>query len=199
MDQHDAEHGTAEPGAAASGTAEPGAAEPGAAASSGQPDAWQARVDAVWEDATLAPEDVIARIAELAAELPDDDPRGPFELGGAHDSAGDEARAGSLYERAIALGLSGPARAELTVQYGSTLRNLGRTAEAVAELENGPRDPAHGAAADAFLALALHSAGRSDEALAVALDALIPHLPRYQRSLRGYAAELRERAAAHDG
>jgi len=42
--------------------------------------------------------------------------------------------------------------------------------------------------------LALHSAGRSEEALAVSLDALIPHLPRYQRSLTQYAAALRQKS-----
>ncbi|WP_440312712.1 tetratricopeptide repeat protein [Leucobacter chromiireducens] len=156
---------------------------------------WQRRVDAVWADDALTEAEVVERIGALVAELDPTDPRGPFELGGAHDSAGDEARAAELYERALELGLSGPARAELTVQYGSTLRNLGRTAEAVAFLESGERDPAHGAAPDAFLALALHSAGRADEALAVALEALIPHVPRYQRSLRGYAAELRKNSA----
>ncbi len=42
----------------------------------------------------------------------------------------------------------------------------------------------------AFLALALHSAGRSDEALREAIEGIIPTLPRYQRSLAGYAEAL---------
>ena len=45
-------------------------------------------------------------------------------------------------------------------------------------------------AARAFLALALHDLGRHDEALALALTALAPHLPRYQRSLANYAGLL---------
>lgn len=152
---------------------------------------WQSRVDAVWADPAANEQEVLDRIFALVAELPADDPRGPFELGGANDSAGNEAAAAELYERAIELGLSGVSRAELDIQYASTLRNLGRMADAIAVLEGSHRTPELGAAPDAFLALALHSAGRPGDALAVALEALIPFLPKYHRSLTGYAAELR--------
>lgn len=152
---------------------------------------WQTRIDAVWADDDATPDAVIDRIAGLVSELPDDDPRGPFELGGAHDSAGLEAEAAALYARAVELGLSGRARAELDIQFASTLRNLGRFEESVAMLENGADHPDLGSARAAFLALALHSAGRPGAALAVALEALVPTLPRYHRSLRGYAAEVR--------
>ena len=152
---------------------------------------WQASIDAVWHDDRLSSEQTLARIAELVAELPSDDPRGPFELGGAHDSAGHEAEAAVAYERAIELGLSGRARAELDIQYASTLRNLGRVAESIALLDGPGDDPELAPARAAFLALALHDGGRPGEALAVALDALAPTLPQYQRSVRGYAAELR--------
>src|SRR6218665_929215 len=155
---------------------------------------WQTRVDAVWNDASLSPEDVIQRIAALASELDDADPRGPFELGGANDSGGREAEAAALYERAGSLGLAGRARAQLDIQYASTLRNLGRADEAVRML-SGPGEVEELAAArGAFLALALHSAGRPDDALAEALEALVPTLPLYRRSLLGYAAQLREHA-----
>lgn len=154
-------------------------------------DTWQVRVDRVWGDASATEEEVLERIAALAAELPESDPRGPFELGGAHDSAGHEERAAELYERAIALGLAGLPRAELDVQYASTLRVLGRTDEAVRVLETTTRHEELGASPDAFHALALHAAGRSTEAVAVLLEALIPTLPKYQRSLTGYAAQLR--------
>lgn len=158
-------------------------------------DDWQTRVDAVWNDESSDESTVIERIAALVAELPADDPRGPFELGGAFDSGGREAEAAEQYARAVDLGLAGNARARLDIQYASTLRNLGRFDEAVAMLRASDRDPGLGASTDAFLALALHSAGRPDEALAVAIEALIPSLPRYQRSLRGYAAELRDGSA----
>ena len=163
--------------------------------STGTHNDWQDRVDAVWNDADADEATVIERIAALAAELPAEDPRGPFELGGAFDSGGREAEAAEQYARAVELGLAGDARAQLDIQYASTLRNLGRFDEAVAMLRESERDPELGASTDAFLALALHSAGRPDEALAVAIEALIPTLPRYQRSLRGYAAELRSGAA----
>jgi Tetratrico peptide repeat len=39
----------------------------------------------------------------------------------------------------------------------------------------------------AFLALALVDTGREREAVSLALAALAPHLPRYQRSLAAYA------------
>ena len=45
-------------------------------------------------------------------------------------------------------------------------------------------------AVSAFLALALVDTGREREAVSLALGALAPHLPRYQRSLANYADEL---------
>jgi hypothetical protein len=42
----------------------------------------------------------------------------------------------------------------------------------------------------AFLALALVDSGHEREAAAIALEALAPHLPRYQRSLGNYARAL---------
>jgi hypothetical protein len=48
-----------------------------------------------------------------------------------------------------------------------------------------------GDAVAAFLALALTDAGREREAVALLLDTLAPHLPRYGRSVRDYAAALR--------
>ena len=152
---------------------------------------WQQRIDAVWNDERLSPEQTVERISALAAELPATDARGPFELGGAFDSAGHEAEAAEHYARAVELGLAGRARAELDIQYASTLRNLGRFDDAVAMLQNSTDHPDLGASRSVFLALALHSAGRPGEALATALEALAPTLPRYQRSVRGYAAELR--------
>lgn len=84
-----------------------------------------------------------------------------------------------------------PARAaQLAIQRASTLRNLGRTDEAIAMLRAAPRDASVGAAVEVFLALALHSAGRHDEALRVAIEAIEPTLPRYGRSVRAYAEAL---------
>jgi tetratricopeptide (TPR) repeat protein len=154
---------------------------------------WQARVDALWArfDATDA-DAFVSEMAALADEHADGDGRAAFELAGAHDSVGDEQAAERRYEEALALGLPPEQHAQLAVQYGSTLRNTGRLDDAIAVLSAAPTHPSTGSAPRAFLALALHAAGRPDEALRVALEALEPTLPRYNRSLRAYAAALTE-------
>lgn len=154
---------------------------------------WQDRVDAVWADDTLAPDDVVRAIDTLASERPADDPVALFERAGARDSAGRESEAEVLYRRALELGLDDERRARATIQLASTIRNLGQVPEALAllreEYERAPGTPMHDAAA-AFYALALVSAGQADRAASVALRALAPHLPRYTRSVRGYAEEI---------
>jgi tetratricopeptide (TPR) repeat protein len=156
---------------------------------------WQERVDAVWADASLSEDAVVAAIDALADERPADHPVALFERAGARDSAGREAEAEVLYRRALAIGLDDGRRTRATIQLASTIRNLGQTDEALAllraEYEREPRGELHDAAA-AFYALALVSAGEAVTAASVALEALAPHLPRYTRSVRGYAAELRE-------
>ncbi|GAA4055334.1 tetratricopeptide repeat protein [Agromyces indicus] len=155
-------------------------------------DEWQRRVDAVWAAASdLDDQAVIERIDLLVAELPADDPRGPFEAAGARDSAGLEAEAEPRYRRALELGLSGRARVEAHVQLASTVRNLGRADEALALLD-GVRDDAGDLAdaVEAFRALALASSGRTDAAASVALIALAPHLTQYRRAVDAYAREL---------
>lgn len=154
---------------------------------------WKIRVDAVWADSTLNNAEVIDRIDELAAEWPDDDALALFEKAGARDSAGLEAQAEPLYRRALQLGLPESERAQATIQLASTIRNLGHIDESIAllrdELASAPDGELAGAAT-AFLALALASRGDALEATQLALLALVPQLPRYQRSVRGYAMEL---------
>jgi tetratricopeptide (TPR) repeat protein len=160
-------------------------------------DDWQQRVDAVWDAASeLGDRAVIERIDALAAELPADDPRGPFEAAGARDSAGLEEEAEPRYRQALELGLTGRARIEAHVQLASTLRNLGRPADAVELLERIRADAGDLAdAVDAFRALALVSCGRADAAASVALIALAPHLTQYRRAVDAYAHELEPPAA----
>lgn len=155
-------------------------------------DAWQEQVDAVWaRSGELGESDVVRLLDKLARELDPADPRGPFETGGARDSAGLEAEAEVHYRRALQLGLSGRARTECLIQLASTVRNLGRPDESLALLDEAARDPGDLAdAVAAFRALALVSAGEAGLAASVALDALAGHLPRYTRSVRAYAAEL---------
>lgn len=156
-------------------------------------DEWQNRVDAVWADDALSPEGVIIRIDELAAERPADDAVALFERAGARDSAGMEDEAEVLYRQALAIGLDDHRRTRATIQLASTIRNLGKTEEALemlrAEYERAPRGDLHDAAA-AFYALALVSSGEPERAASIALQALAPHLPRYTRSVTGYAREI---------
>lgn len=156
-------------------------------------DQWDAAVADLWDrfDA-LGRDEGVAAMRSLAEQCPADDGRAAFELAGMYDSLGFEAEAGAEYERALALGLDEARHAQLAVQYGSTLRNLGRLDDAIAVLEAAPTHETTGTAPRVVLALALHSAGRKDEALRVALEAQIDALPRYQRSMRAYAAALTE-------
>lgn len=159
-------------------------------------DDWQRRLDAVWADEALDPDEVIVRIDALAGERSTDDPVALFERAGARDSAGREEDAETLYRRAMALGLDDERRTRATIQLASTIRNLGKTDEARemlrGEYEREPRGALHDAAA-AFYALALISSGESERAASIALETLAPHLPRYTRSVTGYAREIAER------
>ena len=156
---------------------------------------WEDRVATLWADETIDDQQRIARMRALADEAPHP-ALGEFELGGAFDTGGHEVEADVHYAAATAAGLDvvDPDRAaRMVVQHASTLRNIGRIDEAIAMLRDAPEHPATGAAPKVFLALALHSAGRPDEALRVAIEAVEPTLPRYHRSVKAYAAALTER------
>ncbi|WP_042382820.1 tetratricopeptide repeat protein [Streptacidiphilus melanogenes] len=137
------------------------------------------------------------RIDRLAGELPSDSPVAVFERACAWDSTGHSDQAVPLYWEALDRGLTGMRRRRAVVQMSSSLRNIGRVAEAVdlltAERDN--HDPDAAVLADAVaatLALCLADVGREREAVSVALSALAPHLPRYQRSMANYARLLVE-------
>ncbi|GGY52975.1 tetratricopeptide repeat protein [Streptomyces tanashiensis] len=161
---------------------------------------WETRVTALWERLDdHEPADFRARVAALAAERPADDPAALFEQGAAHDSTGMPEEAVTFYRRALDLGLTGLRRRRAVIQLASSLRNLGRPDRSV-ELLTAERDlpadrldadeQALSGAVDAFLALALADTGRDREAASLALGALAPLLPRYNRSLAYYARAL---------
>jgi len=153
-------------------------------------DSWQARVARFWaefDDSDV--EGCLSRMRALVDERPAGDAAALAEWGGVHDSLGLEAEAVGPYREALAAGLDPEREHQVTIQLASTLRNLGRTDEAL-ELLDGLDAPELGDAPAVFRALVLHSAGRPTEALRVALTALAEHLPRYQRAARAYAAEL---------
>lgn len=135
-----------------------------------------------------------AELESIVAQLPDGDPRIAFERGGFFDSTGRPEQAIPLYRQALADGLAGLERRQVTVQLASSLRNLGEFAEAEALLRAEIAAPAdeYTSALHGFLALVLSSQDRQREAVATALLALVPHLPRYQRSMTAYAQELLE-------
>ncbi len=134
----------------------------------------------------------IGYFADLVTQYPDN-ARVQFETGGAYDFAGYEEIAIPHYYRAIELGLSDEDRLRVTVQLGSSLRNIGKFEEAVALLKQGCDKYPHHRALRAFYALALHSNGQSAQALAEMLNMTLDtpdFYERYTRSLRNYAADL---------
>jgi hypothetical protein len=156
-------------------------------------DDWHARVAAFWATADdERADEAVAGMRALVAERPADDPRALYELASAHDFVGREAEAVPLYRAALDGGLDPQHRPLAVIQLASSLRNVGEAREAVALLEGLP-DDAHAPGRDAFLALALHDAGRPTEALAVALRRLAPALPEYGRAVAAYADELADR------
>ncbi len=154
---------------------------------------WEDRVAALWGRMDeMEPAPFVAAMQEVAAELPAGDPRAAFELGAANDLTGHPDLAVGLYRQALAGGLDGIRRRRATIQLASSLRNLGHAEESV-ELLRAARDQPPDELADAvlgFLALALTDIGREREAVALALEALAPHLVRYNRSLAAYATAL---------
>ena len=150
---------------------------------------WEQRVLDAWASLDQRSEaEFLALIEQLAAELPPDSGIGIFERAASLDSTGHPDLAVSLYRQALDRGLTGERRRRAMIQLASSLRNLGQPHESVAllttELDAGSDHLDD--AVRAFLALALVDVGREREAAALALAALAPHLPRYQRSLANY-------------
>jgi tetratricopeptide (TPR) repeat protein len=145
-------------------------------------------------------EEALQIAQELVARFPDN-PRAHFVLGGTFDFQDRELDAVLPYQRAWELGLSGDDVPRFYVQYGSTLRNVGQFDEAVRILREGRERFPENAAIQAFLALALFSAGRPADALATALAVLAANagavdLHGYERALREYTAVLQASEAA---
>jgi hypothetical protein len=163
---------------------------------------WEQRVGAAWasiDDYEGREDEFRALIDGLAAERPDGDPVAAFERACAWDSTGHSDRAVPLYRQALEQGLAGYRRRRAVVQMSSSLRNIGAAGAAVALLEAERAidpatldEPTRGLAdaISATLALCLADVGREREAVGVAVAALAPHLPRYQRSMANYARRL---------
>ena len=135
------------------------------------------------------PEELHAKIDELVAMLPPDSPVAPFERACAFDSTDHPDKAVRLYQTALEMGIGGERRRRTVIQMSSSLRNLGRVSEALQLLEAERAMPSDylDDAVSATLALVLVDSGREREAVSIAVAALAPHLPRYQRSMASYA------------
>jgi hypothetical protein len=154
------------------------------------PTDYDRRSDELWASVDEYDEEAFrAKVEELVAALPADSAIAAFERACALDSTGHPDRAVPLYRRALELDLEGERRRRAVIQLSSSLRNLGLASESVSLLIAEREQPSSGLddAVSAFLALALADSGREREAVSVALAALAPHLPRYQRSLGRYA------------
>jgi hypothetical protein len=158
-------------------------------------ESWESRVAAVWASAESSPDDaVLGRIDALVSERGPDDAAALFEAASVRDYLSREADAEPLYRAAIAAGLDIARHPQAVIQLASTLRNLGRPAEAVDLLNDllaeHPADEWTSPAA-AFLALSLASDGRERDAASVALYALAESLPVYSGAVKRYALDLR--------
>ncbi|WP_370113250.1 tetratricopeptide repeat protein [Streptacidiphilus sp. MAP12-33] len=163
---------------------------------------WNRRSDQAWAEIDgyyerEAEAEFRERIDALADELPEGSPIAPFERACAWDSTGHSDKAAPLYREALDRGLAGMRRRRAVVQMSSSLRNIGRVEEAIELLtaERGNHDPDAAVLSDAVaatLALCLVDVGRGREAVSLAVGALAPHLPRYQRSMANYARMLVE-------
>lgn len=148
------------------------------------------------------PEATIAYFRGLLDAHPDD-ARAILEYAGSLDFAGREAEAAPVYEQAFKAGLDGDLMRQGLLQYGSTLRNIGRREEAVTALRDAV-ERFDDDAARAFLALALVDGGRPREAVATLLDLALDRaesasLREYARPLRAYARELTEKGPEAEG
>lgn len=152
---------------------------------------WEERVAAFWASADDSDaERMLTLMRLLVSERPAEDPDALFEWASVHDFLGLETEAVPLYRAALDAGLSGDRRPQAVIHLASSLRNVGDPTSAIELLCDDPGDEATGLAGRAFLALALRDAGRPDDALRVALQALAPTLPRYARAVFSYAEQL---------
>lgn len=136
----------------------------------------------------------IAAFLEVLAEHPDD-PAVLYEVGGSYDTDGQEERALGYYRRAMAMGLEGKWLRQCYLQYGSTLRNLGRFDESLTVFDEGIALFPESESLGIFRALTLHAAGRPGAALGAVLAVIADCFPteevrRYEAALRGNAAYL---------
>ena len=114
-----------------------------------------------------------------------------YEVGGSYDTDGQEEKAIGYYERALP-GLSGDIRRKCLLQYGSTLRNLGRFDDSLDVFKKACAEYPESDSLRVFKALTLHAAGHKDKALASLLLLIADRvdsaeIKRYEAAIRGNA------------
>ncbi len=150
---------------------------------------WEAAVAQLWATADRdRPGAVLARARDLVAARPAGDAAALFELASAHDFVGEEEVAVGLYEHALDAGLDARRHDEAIIQLASSLRNVGRPADAVALLDGS--SVAHGlvSAVAGFRVLALYDLGVASADEVSAASAAASGSP-YGRAVSRYAAE----------
>lgn len=135
--------------------------------------------------------EAFSRILEQHPE----DPMALYELGGAYDIDGQETVAAEYYRQAMGAGLEGRWLRQCYLQYGSTLRNMGRVEESLSLFDDGIRAFPESETLVLFKSLTLHAAGKPSEALGSVLRLIADRFPtdevlRYEVALRGNAAYL---------
>lgn len=145
-------------------------------------------------------EDAYMHAVALVRKFPAD-VRAQIASAYACDRTDREHEAVTYYDTAYRMGIPEDEQAGFLLGYGSTLRNVGRTIEALEVLREASRLFPKDAAILAFLAIALHSAQRNDEAMATMIRAALMAardngFGRFVRALREYQEEL---AASTEG
>jgi tetratricopeptide (TPR) repeat protein len=155
---------------------------------------WENRIAAFWQSADDSKVDeTLAEMQRLVEELEPTNPLGLFEWASVHDFLGLEPEAIPIYKQALHSGLDGLKREKALIQLASSLRIVGKPAEAVALLESATFSAETEGAAKAFLALAHWDAGNTSKAMSLALLEFYPSGGLYESSIKFYATDLIER------
>ena len=123
-----------------------------------------------------------------------DNPYVIYEVGGSYDTDGQEEKAVGYYERALP-GLTGETRRKCLLQYGSTLRNLGRFEESLEVFGTARVEFPESESLQVFESITQHAAGQKDKAVANLLLLIADRLEtgeikRYEAAIRGNAEYL---------
>jgi tetratricopeptide (TPR) repeat protein len=135
-----------------------------------------------------------AMLVELAHQEPNN-ASVQYECAGIHDRMGLEADAVPYYRQAMVLGLSGDDLLGAYTCLGSTLRTLGRYAEALEVLQAGKAHFPSDRGIDPFLAMTLYNIGQPHQAMRLLLNTLLDTtsdatIRAYERALRTYAQDI---------